>query len=127
MISGKYNLYNYLISLFPTFKQYWSSDDNYNLKEDGSFDLSGLCAEFSQYYIDEFQLLGEGEKKMLFDTIEAILANDNAIGDECSIVMANCLKSCFIENISQTEAGENSKELMGKLTREVFNQWHIYP
>ncbi|MDO6708825.1 hypothetical protein [Photobacterium sp. 1_MG-2023] len=127
MISGEDNFYNYLISLFPTFKQYWSSDDNYNLKEDGSFDLSGLCAEFSQYYIDDFQLLGEDEKKIFFDMVESVLASDDVIEYECSIVMANCLKSCFIENISQTEAGENSKELMGKLTRDVFNQWHNYP
>lgn len=125
MIKNKENLFSYLVNLFPKFEERWASEDNYNVFEDGSYSTSGLCAEFSQFYIDEFKSIARPKSIDLFNTIEAVLSKSEPGNNFWEL--ANSLKSCFLENISQTEAGELSKGFMGEATREFFDQWHVYP
>lgn len=122
MTSEKEFLFSYLIENFSGFKMQWESEDNYNISDDGTFTVAGLCAEFSQYYIDEFGTIRQQHKEHLFNKIEELLSNSGPRDD-----LSNCLKSCFIENISQTEAGELSKGFMGNKTRAFFDEWHVYP
>lgn len=125
MIKDKETLFLYLVDQFPDFKKNWNSEENYNVFEDGSFSSSGLCAEFSQYYIDEFNSIDRRKLEGLFSSIEMVLGNSGL--DNQLLDLASSLKSCFLENISQTEAGEASKEFMGKATRCFFDDWHVYP
>ena len=57
--------------------------------------------------------------------IERLLGEAKAGGS--LVGLSDCIKSCFLENISQTEAGEISKVFMGSDTRSFFDEWHIYP
>lgn len=125
MIKDKETLFTYLVDQFPNFKAQWDSEDNYSRLEDGSFTSAGLCAEFSQYYIDEFSTIELKKMTNLFGLIEEVLSNprlENELLD-----LSYSLKGCFLENISRTEAGERSKGLMGEFTRRFFDDWHIYP
>lgn len=125
MIKDKETLFSYLVDQFPSFKAQWESEDNYNIFEDGSFSSAGLCAEFSQYYIDEFSSIDRQKLEGLFSSIEVVLGNSGLENE--LLELANSLKSCFLENISQTEAGETSKGFMGEATRRFFDDWHVYP
>lgn len=123
MINDKDSLFLYLMERFPDFNRVWKSEDNYNVLDDGSFTAAGLCAEFSQYYIDTFNLIDRKCKENLFEAIECIL--DEAEKNIELVDFSHCIKSCFIENISQTDAGEFSKVFMGPITRKFFDEWHI--
>ena len=125
MINGKENLFSYLIIEFPGFKKQWESEDNYNINEDGSYTTAGLCAEFSQFYIDAFDLIDKQHKEKLFSEIEFVLTKPR-VGDDL-LELTSSIKSCFLENISRTEAGEASKTYMGNATRQFFDRWHVYP
>lgn len=125
MINDKEALFAYLVDHFPEFNKQWESEDNYNISDNGSFTAAGLCAEFSQYYIDEFGSIDQRCKESLFRMIEWLLSEAKEGGE--LVGLSNCIKSCFLENISQTEAGEISKVLMGSVTRSFFDEWHVYP
>lgn len=112
-----------LIKKFPEFERYWAKDDNYNSMSDGSGSYSGICAEFSQFFIEIFDDIDDLKLRALFKDIEAILQIINS--DNSKKELAASISSCFIENISRTKPGELSKDLMGEFTRNVFDQWHI--
>ena len=125
MIKDKETLLSYFIKSFPNFREQWESENNYNVTEDGIFTLEGLCAEFSQYYIDNYSFIEQREETKLFEIIEDILNSSKSNRD--LLDLSHSLKSCFLENISQTEAGDLSKSDMGKETRKFFDEWHVYP
>lgn len=125
MIDSKENLFELLINLFPAFKSWWEDDGNCNVLSDGGFAVAGLCAEFSQFYIEAFDEQAEANKEKLFFEIEELLVNAEVNADLNEI--AGSLKVCFLENIAQTKAGEISKIFMGKLSRFFFDGWHVYP
>lgn len=66
MIKDKETLLSYFIKSFPDFREQWESENNYNITEDGTFTVAGLCAEFSQYYIDEYSLIDQRQKSENF-------------------------------------------------------------
>ena len=125
MLSNKEELFTYIIESFSKFKLCWDSDDNCSVEEGGSYTTCGLCFELSFYYMENFNELNQDVCRNLFYEIEEVL-----VGYENKKVnndLADSLKGCFLENISQTKAGEESKKWMGKLSREFFDKWHVYP
>ncbi|KKD57842.1 hypothetical protein RN22_24250 [Grimontia sp. AD028] len=122
-MNSEEKLYTYLVCQFPEFSHQWDSDENYNKFDDGTFTLCGLCAEFSQYYVDSFDSINRHMLVDFFDKIETIL--DSSDSEVAYLDLANPLKSCFLENIARTAAGEKSKPLMGNHTRRFFDEWHI--
>ncbi|WP_144410274.1 hypothetical protein [Chromobacterium vaccinii] len=54
MIENKEALFEFLMGKFPSFKEQWTSEGNCNVEQDGGYTCAGLCAEFSQFFIDRF-------------------------------------------------------------------------
>ena len=125
MIGNTKELYIYLKQQFPSFKEHWESYDNCFIEDDGSYTYGGMCAEFSHYYDDNFTSLDERGKKGFFSEIERELEVDK--NEDVHSELSYAYKRFFLENISQTKAGEESKKWMGKLSREFFDKWHVYP
>lgn len=129
MIDSAEKLLSYFIQFSPGFKLEWESDRNYNIEDDGTFNYHQVCAEYSTYFThqDAFkeairfditwhESMGDKTMRDLFSMIEEHL---NGTGD-----LDNALCTCFLENISQTKAGEYALQFMGNKSREFFLQWH---
>lgn len=131
------DLLNYFLSLSSSFSVRWNSEDNYNVEEDKSFTFCGVCNEFAHYFIDQerfkelrmparFKVHWEislDEKNVIdiFNFIEETLTYS---GNE---KLKMSLKSCFLEDISSTFAGEYAKEFMGDKSLNFFLNWHVAP
>lgn len=66
MIDNKNQLLNFLMELVSGFSLWWSSEENYNISDSGDFSMAGICAEFSQFYIDNFDKISDSERSSLF-------------------------------------------------------------
>ena len=131
------DLLDYFVLLTPKFSARWGSDDNYNIEENGDFTFCGVCNEYAHYFIDQDRFKGLRKPSRfdvdwqesideniiieLFTFIEDILNSTN----KSKSVLANSLTSCFLEDISQTAAGEYAKQFMGSKSIAFFNKWHI--
>lgn len=129
MIDSPEALLSHFIDFSPSFKGAWVSDENYNINEDGTFNYHQVCAEYSTYFIhqDAFkeasrfditwhETMDDPTMKNLFSLVEGKL---DGAGD-----IDNALCTCFLENISQTKAGDYALQFMGNKSREFFMQWH---
>jgi hypothetical protein len=105
---------------FPGFTG--SLADSVFVRADGSFTLHGLCSEFSSFYEHHVDIRSP-EVAELFRLVETTVAADPNDSDE----FANALCTCFLENISSTNAGEASLSLMGPASRAFFDAWHMPP
>jgi len=128
------DLLDYFVSLTPSFSARWYSEDNYNIEENGDFTFCGVCNEYAHYFIDQdkFKELRKPSRFdvdwqesideqiiiELFSFIESMLNSKNVVADS--------LTSCFLEDISQTVAGEYAKQFMGSKSLAFFTKWHIY-
>jgi|GEM_PF-1377768 len=63
MVGINESLLSFFLKNFPDFRQQWESEENYNINENGFFDLSGLCAELSIFYIKNFHCISKLMKK----------------------------------------------------------------
>ncbi|MCC6984723.1 MAG: hypothetical protein IT535_15785 [Bauldia sp.] len=110
-----------LESVFPGFGE--TVGDSLFATEDGSLTPHGLCSELSHFYRAHPIDFGSPQIADFFRLVEAIVAADPNDTDP----LANALCTCFLENISSTEAGEASRPLMGPATRAFFDPWHGPP
>jgi len=122
MIENEKQFLDFLKNLFSGFSQWWCSEENYNISDDGGFSMAGVCAELSQYYIDSFDEFSVADKRNLFFFIELVLIASEK--DASLSEMAVSVKSCFLENIARTQAGGLSAQYMGKRSRDFFELWH---
>ncbi len=131
----------YLTVIVPDFKNSWESDDNYSLGEDGYFTFHSICSEFSHYFIDQEKhkyttshdiewkpTISDQDIVVLFKCFEESIEQIETPGSlkTNSGLLSNALCTCFLENISQTNAGEYAKSFMGLKGRAYFDQWHVY-
>jgi len=129
------DLKDYFYDLAPSFSLRWESVDNYNIEDDGCFTFCGVCNEFAHYFIDQKKFKGERQRRiepdwqetiedsnleLLFCFIENVLA-----GEERQSDLASSIRSCFLEDISQTPSGEYAKRFMGAVSLELFSKWHV--
>ena len=115
---NKEELLNFFISTFPKFKRIRESESNLFCGGD-NYTPHGVCAEFSNYFEENYLEFSNEQLKMLFNKIEEIdRASKN--GDEID----NALCTCFLENIAQTESGDYAKQFMGKKSKEYFSYWN---
>jgi hypothetical protein len=105
--------------LFPAFNA--TLINSVFIEDDGRFTPHGLCAEFSHFYCEHVAEFGSAEKAELFHIVETLVASD----PDDQNPLANALCTCFLENISCTEAGEASQPLMGPVSRAYFDHWHV--
>jgi len=119
MITTAQDLLQFLTSNFPEFENYWHSDDNYFVDDDGSYSASGVSAQFSHYFYesDNAAKLNERSLVILFKFIEYESIRKNS-------ELSDALFTCFVENIAQTNSGEFSKQFMQENTLEYFLKWH---
>ncbi|MDW6092477.1 hypothetical protein SBX64_07960 [Vibrio rhizosphaerae] len=133
MIDTPDELLKFFIYIAPSFIERWNSDDNYNIEDNGDFTFCGVCNEFAHFFIDQSQFrrspttikiepdwqenIDVGKMVELFDFIEHSLTHSNTL-------LANSLKSCFLEDIAQTAAGEYARSFMGEKSLNFFSQWH---
>ncbi|WP_163392226.1 hypothetical protein [Enterovibrio norvegicus] len=135
------DLLNFFICIAPSFKTDWCSDDNYSVDDDGSYTFHGVCTEFSHYFIDQDAhkyitltdrkwkpSISNPDMKLLFDWLEnhiqEVETKESLKTPEG--LLSNAICTCFLENISQTNAGEYAKRFMGTRSREYFEHWHVY-
>lgn len=129
MIDSAEKLLANFIRFSPSFKEAWESDENYNIGENGTFNYHQVCAEYSTYFThqdafkevgrvddDWYDTMSDRAMSELFSTIEDLLDGASDLD--------NALCACFLENISQTKAGDYALQFMGKKSREFFLQWH---
>jgi hypothetical protein len=110
-----------LEALFPGFGE--TLGDSLFARADGSLTAHGLCSELSHFYLARPIDFRSQEVADFFRLVETIVAADPNDAEP----LANALCTCFLENISSTEAGEASKPLMGLTTRAFFDPWHAPP
>ena len=114
-----HELLSFLNRLYPPFEQCWNADEN--LHRDGDdFTAHGVCSAFSSFFQDHALPLNRPAVELLYGTIEQIVAGDPTDNDP----VANALCTCFLENISHTQAGEASIPYMGPASRKFFDYWH---
>jgi hypothetical protein len=114
----KEELLQLFINISPEFKEIWESDANF-FREGLNYTSHGVCAEFSHYFIDNFYRFSEDNLKRLFEQIENVISRGAKDENET----ANALCTCFLENISQTEAGNIAKKYLGNFSKEYFEYW----
>jgi hypothetical protein len=106
-----------LVSLFPDFRAYWEDPGNCFRKDDGSFTLHGVFAEFTSFF-------RECHAALPADRIAAL----GAFVSECMAPaddgpLHNAAGACFVEDI----AGEPcDRELSPHLTGEARRCWHAW-
>lgn len=54
------------MELVSEFSLWWASEENYNISDEGIFSMAGVCAEFSQFYIDSFDNISDSKRCSLF-------------------------------------------------------------
>ncbi|MCS4308750.1 hypothetical protein M2404_003112 [Rheinheimera pacifica] len=130
-----------MFEIAPAFRAEWESDNNLFVQEDGSYNFQSVCCVFSHYFIDQekHKYVSRNEKKwnptiadselvFLFDLFESNI-DDIETTDSLKTpegLLSNAICTCFLENISQTNAGEYAKDFMGNKSRTYFDHWHIY-
>lgn len=134
-VTSPEELRDYFLRLAPAFLSRWSSEDNYNIEDDGTFTYCGVCNEFAHYFIDQTRFKGKSVRRTepewqetidedklteLFDFVESVLSSS-----DFSPILCSSLKSCFLEDIAQTDSGEYAKKFMGNKSLEFFSKWHI--
>ncbi len=135
MVSSPEELKDYFLRLAPAFLSRWNSEENYNIEDDGTFTYCGVCNEFAHYFIDQARFKGKSIRRIepewqetidddklveLFNFVEVVLNDSNSTSSLCS-----SLKSCFLEDIAQTDSGEYAKKYMGNKSLEFFSKWHL--
>ena len=114
-----HELLNVLTRIYPQFEHYWDTDSNLHRTGD-EFTGHGLCSAFSSFFQDQELPLNDFALESLYGKIEQIVSADPNDNDP----VANALCTCFLENISYTQAGEISIPYMGPVTRKFFENWH---
>lgn len=125
MINLKEDLFEFLVNNFPCFIDQWNSIYNYNIMPDGSYSCAGLCAEFSHFYIENYDRFDLVVKKSIMGEFEYLLfraESDPGLSD-----LAGSVRTCFFENIAQTLAGSEGRDIMGPLSKMYFDEWHVEP
>jgi hypothetical protein len=107
--------------IFPDLGQYLA--DSFFAPEDGIYTPHRLCSEFTSFYLERITDFDSREVAELFRVMEVIVAAD-PIG---YYPIANAVFTCFLENISCTNAGEAGRALMGPVSYEFFENWHRPP
>jgi hypothetical protein len=110
------------VGILPGFDTRWHSAENCFVDKDGRFTLHGVCTEFSRYVQDQYQDITPAQWEELFDEIEFRIRQPGE-----SDPLDNALCTCFLENISSTQAGEAAKAWMGPKSRLFFDAWHDPP
>jgi hypothetical protein len=114
-----HELLKFLVELYPQFELYWDAESN--LHRDGDeFTAHGLCSEFSSFFQDQALPLNGPVTESLYEMIKKIAAADPDDNDP----VANALFTCFLENISYTQAVDMSLPYMGPISRRFFGYWH---
>lgn len=130
----------YLIKLVPNFEKYWRLEDNYSINDDGSFSFHGICTEFSHYFRDQEMhkhatpqdinwgtTIPDVDLGQLFNWLEENVEEKETAQSlkNSAGLLSNAICTCFLENISQTNAGEYAKRFMGKKCMAYFEYWHV--
>lgn len=115
-------LRDFLIGLFPDADPRFLTSLYLN-DEDGKFGECGLLSAFTDHYLQRIDDFQSPQVAALFERLEAIMAADTHRTDP----MANAVATCFLENISSTQAGEAGRPLMGPATLQFFMGWHRPP
>ncbi|WP_152606714.1 hypothetical protein [Aquabacterium sp. NJ1] len=105
-----------LAALFPSFQEAWDSEANCNRNEDGSFNLAGLWAEFSDYFIAQPTTPTPVQLQELAGLVNRRIASDS--NDESSSV-----STCFLENVAGSIRANELKALLGTQALAVINKW----
>jgi hypothetical protein len=113
-------LLEFFVALFPAFQRQWNDEEN-NINRNGdSFTAHGVCAEFSAFFVAHYSAGDRSTVARLFQKVEELIVCDPEDRDP----VANAVCTCFLENIAQLPAGENSLPLMGPETLKFFAHWH---
>ena len=113
-------LRDWLVQRFPGLAQ--PLGDPWYYPDDGAYTPHAVCSAFTDIYLRHIADYSAPEVVELFRVTEAILAADPHKTGE----VANALCTCFLENISCTDAGHAARPLMGVHSLRFFDGWH-YP
>jgi hypothetical protein len=98
-----------------------------------------VCSEFYFYFINQenhkyktkrdvhwSKTIPDDNLNIIFEFIEFNIKEKETSLEKNSGLLSNALCTCFLKNISQTNAGEYAKIFMGPKSRAYFDQWHVY-
>ena len=115
-------LLQYFISIYPNSREYFISNADDWICDNGRLSTHSLFSLFS-YFVENKFICGEYKgAEQLFSFIE----NAISLGDE---PVKNAVCTCFIENLINIASHENDFELshfyslMGPLAKEYADQW----
>ncbi|MEL6351621.1 MAG: hypothetical protein AAFR58_07645 [Cyanobacteria bacterium J06627_28] len=128
-------LLDYFVYIAPDFQNFWDSDENLSIADDGTYNFHAVCSVFSHYFRDQSAfrdttLLYEKEwtRNIDKDKLEKLFlfVEENMIeAGESENDLDNALATCFLENITHTKAADNARKFMGKKTRKYFDYWNV--
>ena len=107
-----------IFALYPDFEGHFDDAMAYGIGR--MFTPHGMMSEFSTYYIRHITAFDSPQLAAFFQDIETIYAADPNDRDG----LANAIATCFLENISCTQAGEAGRHLMGPASLRFFMFWH---
>jgi hypothetical protein len=105
--------------LFPDFREFWESDDNYFRHEDGSYTCCGVYARFAQYFEIDCQDWGP----VALDDVATLLEDCLMFPDSDSGTAA---ATCFLENIVGEPAEHALSDYFGPGSRKFLNVWKTH-
>lgn len=109
-------LVNRLVALFPEFQAHWDGPGNYFRRDDGSFSLHGVFAQFTSFF-------SEGHASLPAARVADLGAFVSECMDSADENLGNATATCFVENI----AGEKcDRELARHLTGEARRYWKYW-
>ena len=128
------DLLAFFLRIAPAFENLWEAEDNYHIRDDGSFNFHDVCSEFSRYFVDQisfgertyyktsfFPDIETSKLRALFDLIENNLIEEGEPEND----LDNALCTCFLENIANTKAGEHARKFMGDKSKTYFDKWNV--
>ncbi|TBO27367.1 hypothetical protein EYS42_16850 [Aquabacterium lacunae] len=116
MQSSAHELLLELAALFPSFQEAWDAEANCNRNADGSFNLAGLWAEFSDYFIAQPTTPTPEQLRKLAGLVNRGITSDS--NDESASVSA-----CFLENVAGSIRANELKALLVTQALAVINKW----
>jgi hypothetical protein len=103
-----------LVTLFPDFRAYWDDPGNC-FRDDGSFTLHGVFAEFTGFFRERHAVLPADRVAALGAFVSECMAPFDSPLD-------NAAATCFVENISGEPC---ERELSPHLVREARRYWQV--
>jgi hypothetical protein len=105
-----------LVVIFPNFAFYWDQPENYFRDEEGVYALHGVFAQFTGFFIEQFEVLSDIQIASLGEFVSACMS---ALDEN----LDNAAATCFVENIAGDPPGSRLAPYLIGSAQKYYQLW----